>query len=92
MDAEDDGLNDDEEDGDAAGAAARGASCLNIGGYLTARSLFNAANTCRAAARSRARDCESNALTPVFVCDARHGSPNSCSLMISRVRSAFVIN
>jgi hypothetical protein len=30
IDAEDDGLHDDEEDGDAAGAAARGASCLNM--------------------------------------------------------------
>ena len=30
MDAEDDGLNDNEEDGDAAGAATRGASCLNM--------------------------------------------------------------
>jgi hypothetical protein len=30
MDAEDDGLHDDEEDGDAACAAARGDSCLNM--------------------------------------------------------------
>ena len=68
------------------------ASCgLSVWGYLRLRGLLNVASSCCAAARSRASDSGFNVLTPLSVCDARHGSPASCNLSISRVRLAFVM-